>query len=144
MERVVRHGMVRSYPIPPPPFNPKPNTRFVNKFDSPPTAGLFTKVAAKPTNHSKFIGMCGRPRCNGCHLHPVSKSKDKTKGTQKIKSGHHVVSSNYRSGQVVGDGSGFNFSGFSATEIVDHLSNNYFDYNDTYIDYWYVVHFGYN
>lgn len=81
-----QHGMVRTYRIIPSPWNPRPETRFVNEFDFPPTAGLFTKVSSKPTNHSKFTGKCGKPRCSGCRLHPVQKAKDKTKGSHKFKS----------------------------------------------------------
>ncbi|KAL2336917.1 hypothetical protein Fmac_011363 [Flemingia macrophylla] len=80
-----QHGMVRSYPILPSPLNPRPNTRFITRFESPSTAGLFVKVSSKPTNHSKFTSKCGTPRCTGCHLHPACKSKHKTKGTQKHK-----------------------------------------------------------
>ncbi|KAA0037631.1 putative Calcium-binding site [Cucumis melo var. makuwa] len=80
-----QHGMVRTYRIIPSPWNPRPETRFVNELDFPPTAGLFTKVSSKPTNHSKFTGKCSKPRCSGCRLHPVQKAKDKTKGSRKFK-----------------------------------------------------------
>ncbi|QCE10865.1 uncharacterized protein LOC114185936 [Vigna unguiculata] len=80
-----QHGMVRSYRILPSSLNPRPDTRIVTRFDSLPTAGLFVKVSSKPTNHSKFTGKCGTPRCTGCHLHPACKSKGKTKGSQKHK-----------------------------------------------------------
>ncbi|XP_062102900.1 uncharacterized protein LOC133813884 [Humulus lupulus] len=103
-----QHGMVRTYQILPSPLNPRPETRFVNRFDSPPTTGLFTRVSSKPTNHSKFTGKCGQPRCNGCHLHPTCKAKDKTKGTQKLKP-NNVVSNDD------------SFCGFSATVILDHI-----------------------
>ncbi|CAK9308828.1 unnamed protein product [Citrullus colocynthis] len=85
-----QHGMVRTCRIIPSPWNPRPETRFVNQLDFPPTAGLFTKVSSKPTNHSKFTGKCGKPRCSGCRLHPVQKAKDKTKGSHKFKS-HHLL-----------------------------------------------------
>ncbi|TKY66315.1 hypothetical protein E2542_SST09184 [Spatholobus suberectus] len=58
-----QHGMVRSYRILPSPLNPRHNTRYITRFDSPLTAGLFVKVSSKPTNHSKFTGKCGTPRC---------------------------------------------------------------------------------
>ncbi|GMN42657.1 hypothetical protein TIFTF001_011862 [Ficus carica] len=90
-----QHGMVRTYRILPTPLNPRPDTRFINRFDSPATAGLFTRVPSKPTNHSKFTGKCGQPRCNGCHMHPTCKAKDKTKGNQKQRS--NDVVSNHRS-----------------------------------------------
>lgn len=120
-----QHGMVRTYRILPSPWNPKSNSKFIKKFDSPPTAGLFTKVQPKPTNHSKFTGKCGKPRCTGCHMHPCCKSKDKTKGSQKLKS--HDVVSNYRlmTWRLVDGRPGLNFNGFSATGILDHLANDY-------------------
>lgn len=85
-----QHGMVRTCRIIPSPWNPRPETRLINELDVPPTAGLFTKVSSKPTNHSKFTGKCGKTRCSGCRFHPVQKAKDKTKGSHKFKS-HHLV-----------------------------------------------------
>ncbi|CAB4305734.1 unnamed protein product [Prunus armeniaca] len=125
-----QHGMVRTYRVLPDPLNPRPETRHVNRFDSPPTAGLFTKVATKPTNHSKFTGKCGKPRCTECHIHPASKAKDKTKGNHKLKSSD--VLSNHRlvTWRVVDSRPSSNFSGFSATGILDHLSTRDYDNND--------------
>ncbi|KAJ6424018.1 hypothetical protein OIU84_024903 [Salix udensis] len=77
-----------------------------NRFDTPPAAGMFTKVPSKPTNHSKFTGKCGKPRCTACHLLPSCKSKDKTKESHKVKSR---------------DRAAFEFAGFSATAILDHF-----------------------
>ncbi|XP_062105559.1 uncharacterized protein LOC133817158 [Humulus lupulus] len=113
-----QHGMVRTCKILPD-LSPRPETRFVNRFDSPATAGLFTRVSSKPTNHSKFTGKCGQPRCDSCHLHPARKAKDKTKGTQKLKP-NDVVANNKES-----------FSGFSATSILDHI---YYVDHDNYED----------
>ncbi|XVF16278.1 hypothetical protein REPUB_Repub10bG0017400 [Reevesia pubescens] len=133
-----QHGMVRTYRILPSPWNPRPEPRFVQQFDSSPTAGLFTKVPGKPTNHSKFTGRCGRPRCLGCHMHPACKSKDKTKGTHKLRS--NDIGTNYRliTWRVVDGRPGLKFSGFSATRILDHLSNDYedsyYEGNDDYIN----------
>ncbi|XP_009605471.1 uncharacterized protein [Nicotiana tomentosiformis] len=126
-----QHGMVRTYPILPSPYNPKTDSWYINKSNSPPTAGLFTKVSTKPCNHSKFTGKCGRPRCNSCHIHPAGKSKDKTKGTQKLKGRGDVVS-NYRliTWRVVDSRPGLNFSGFSATGLLDHLDSDYSYYMD--------------
>ncbi|XP_058762573.1 uncharacterized protein LOC131635954 [Vicia villosa] len=108
-----QHGMVRTYRILP---NPKPNTRFVTRLDSPPTAGLFAKVPSKPTNHSKFTGKCNKARCSDCRLHPVSKSKNKSKGSFK----HFQVM----------DQPGLKFRGLSATGTLNHLSNCYMDDDD--------------
>ncbi|MED6111178.1 hypothetical protein PIB30_050046 [Stylosanthes scabra] len=110
-----QHGMVRTNIILPSPLNPKPKTRAVTPL---PTAGLFTKVSSKPTNHSKFTGKCRTSRCVCCHLHPACKSKHKTKGTQKDKNGW------------VMDQPHLNFSGSSATRMLDHLSN----YGDDYAE----------
>ncbi|XP_022869827.1 uncharacterized protein LOC111389172 [Olea europaea var. sylvestris] len=78
-----QHGTVRTTAILPPPL--RPVARHFNKLGSPPTAGMFTKVSSKPTNHSKFTSKCGRPRCNGCHIHPACKAKDKAKGAKKLR-----------------------------------------------------------
>ncbi|KAF2316525.1 hypothetical protein GH714_041866 [Hevea brasiliensis] len=85
------------------------------------------------TNHSKFTGKCTRPRCNGCHLHPSCKSKDKTKGTEKLKS--LDVASNYRliNWRMVDGRPGLNFSwGFCYWDL-NHLANED-DYLDDDID----------
>ncbi|XP_058186340.1 uncharacterized protein LOC131303478 [Rhododendron vialii] len=126
-----QHGMVRNYPILGPPFNPRPESRYLNRFDSPPTAGLFTKVSSKPTNHSKFTGICGRPKCTGCHAHPVSKSRPKAKGTQKLRSCDVVSNHRLVSWRVVDSNPGLKFSGFSAGGILDHLDrDNMGDFDD--------------
>ncbi|KAI3784665.1 hypothetical protein L1987_43768 [Smallanthus sonchifolius] len=79
-----QHGVVSCYHI----FDPASlsQQRFVKMVDSASTMGLFAKVPTKPTNHSKFTGKCRKPRCNGCHLHPVCKSKTKAKGAMKLRS----------------------------------------------------------
>ncbi|KAI3799230.1 hypothetical protein L1987_34520 [Smallanthus sonchifolius] len=79
-----QHGVVRSYPILPTPLSRQ--RRYVKTVDSASVAGLFTKVSKKPTNQSKFTGKCGKARCLGCHIHPVCKSKEKAKGTMKLRS----------------------------------------------------------
>ncbi|XP_043706944.1 uncharacterized protein LOC122656477 isoform X2 [Telopea speciosissima] len=111
-----QHGLVRSYEIWPAPWNPKRYNKIVNQIDSPATAGIFMKVSSKPTNHSKCTGKCGRPRCMGCHTHPVSKSRDKAKGTQKEKS----FDDRNRGGS--------NYVGVSATAFLGQLATR--DYQD--------------
>nr|XP_016485692.1 PREDICTED: uncharacterized protein LOC107806095 [Nicotiana tabacum] len=95
-------------------WNPKPNSRDVNKLNSPPTAGLFTKVSTKPSNHSKLTGKCGRSKCTCCHIHTAGKAK----GTQKLR-GCDIVS-----------WPGLTFFGLSATSILDHLASEYMDFDD--------------
>nr|GLL18617.1 uncharacterized protein LOC109180200 [Ipomoea trifida] len=124
-----QHGLVRTYPIIPSPWNPTPH--HTNAFTSPPTAGLFTKVSAKPTNHSKFTGKCRRVRCSGCHAHPAAKAKDKAKGTLKRRT---TVDTRLITWRVVDAKPGLlNFSGFSATGILDHLAGDDHEYDDDYI-----------
>ncbi|KAL5991195.1 hypothetical protein ACLOJK_012101 [Asimina triloba] len=127
-----QHGMVRSYMLLPAPWNPRtPKTKVVNQFSSPPTAGGYTKVPSKPTNHSKFTGKCGRARCVGCHLHPACKSEEKSKGARKLRS--LDVSLNHRliAWRVVDNGgAGFNCSGISATRMLDYLSGGYCEVED--------------
>ncbi|KAL2240595.1 UNVERIFIED_CONTAM: Cystinosin [Sesamum indicum] len=124
-----QHGMVRNYPVLSTPLEPRPRRRILNELTSPPTADLFTKVSTKPTNHSKFTGKCGRPMCRGCHSHPVSKSRDKAKGAQKIKSASDVVS-NYRliTWRVVDARPGLKLTGFSATSVLDYIDYMERDY----------------
>ncbi|XP_057791755.1 uncharacterized protein LOC131008740 [Salvia miltiorrhiza] len=117
-----QHGMVRTYPISSEPWSSGRKQRGLDELASPPTAGLFSKVSSKPTNHSKFTGKCGRSKCHDCHIHPASKSKDKAKGALKMRSSSDVVSS-YRliTWRVVDSASGFKVSGFSATGVLDYL-----------------------
>ncbi|CAN6575062.1 unnamed protein product [Malus baccata var. baccata] len=127
-----QHGMVRTHRILPEPWNPRPATRHVNKFESPPTAGLFAKVPTKPTNHSKFTGKCGKPKCTECHIHPASKAKDKTKGNRKLKSSDVVSNHRLVTWRVVDGQPGLNSQlGLSATGLLDRLSRDYEkDYDD--------------
>ncbi|XP_047310037.1 uncharacterized protein LOC124913669 [Impatiens glandulifera] len=103
-----QHGMVRTYQVRPPEFYRGPQPRY-NRSDSPSTAGLFTKVSPKPTNHSKYTSKCRKPICNCCHNLPVCKSKTKSKGTQKLR---------------LVDAQGLNLSGLSATLMLDHLTTD--------------------
>ncbi|KAG6790024.1 hypothetical protein POTOM_006167 [Populus tomentosa] len=132
------HGMVRACAVLPPPWNPKPggDIKF-NKFDTPTTAGFFTKVSSKPTNHSKFTGKCGKPRCLGCHLQPCCKARHKTKGSHKVKSQDVLSNSNaqFIAWRVVNGRHGSNLSGFSATGMLNHLaSTRDHDYADDEVD----------
>ncbi|KAI3969138.1 hypothetical protein MKW92_052885 [Papaver armeniacum] len=68
-----QHGMARSYMVLPEPLNPTPKSKIVNALESRPTAGAYTKVSSKPTNHSKFTGKCGVARCADCHINPRNK-----------------------------------------------------------------------
>ncbi|MFS7970399.1 hypothetical protein Hanom_Chr09g00820541 [Helianthus anomalus] len=97
--------------------------RFVKMVDSASTMGLFAKVPTKPTNHSKFTGKCRKPRCNGCHLHPVCKSKAKAKGAMKIRSIDHE-----------NDLAKYSF-GTSATGVLAYLADGGYDNDDYDYDY---------
>ncbi|XVE67785.1 hypothetical protein DITRI_Ditri09bG0016100 [Diplodiscus trichospermus] len=67
------------------------------------------------------------------HLY-VSKSKDKTRGTQKFRTSNMVVSPRLITRRVV-NRSGSNFSGFCATRILEHLySANEEDEIDDHVD----------
>ncbi|CAH8358617.1 unnamed protein product [Eruca vesicaria subsp. sativa] len=81
-----QHGFVRTGMIHPSGFNPSPSNQFVNRLGSPPAFGVFTKVPSTPTNHSKFTGKYERAKYSNCHVLPATKSADKTKGRQKLKS----------------------------------------------------------
>ncbi|KAL0669870.1 hypothetical protein Bca4012_032574 [Brassica carinata] len=117
--------MVRTYRILPPSLNPRPEAKLVNPLTCRPTAGLFTKVSSKPTNHSKFTGKCGQARCLECHMHPITKSKVKTKGSSKVRS--NDVTYKMLTWQVASGGHrpGLKLSGFSATGLLDLMSDDY-------------------
>ncbi|KAK3001846.1 hypothetical protein RJ639_020251 [Escallonia herrerae] len=115
--------MVRTQCILPAPFNSRPGPRY-NRSDSPSTAGLFTKVSRKPSNHSKFTGKCGKPKCRCCHIDPTHKAKDKVKGTRKIRSAEARYDTRCVD-WVVGDARPeLSFSGSSATEVLYELNRN--------------------
>ncbi|CAA7055201.1 unnamed protein product [Microthlaspi erraticum] len=121
-----QHGMVRTYRVLPPSLNPRPESKLVNSLTCRPTAGLFTKVTSKPTNHSKFTGKCGQARCLECRMHPITKSKVKTKGSSKVRS--NDVTYEMLTWQVPSGGGtrpGLKLSGFSATGILDLMSDDY-------------------
>ncbi|KAL4653240.1 hypothetical protein ACB092_01G288100 [Castanea dentata] len=122
-----QHGMVRTFRILPSAINP---AGFVNEYHSPPTAGLFTKVPSKPTNHSKFTGKCGTPRCtkhgrSHYHINPAYKSKNKTKGTKKLNSRDVVLNTRLVTGNVKFGPSASSFFGSSATDLLDLLISTY-------------------
>ncbi|XP_031474934.1 uncharacterized protein LOC116247110 [Nymphaea colorata] len=110
-----QHGVVRSCML------LSPNANVVNKLDSLPTAGIFQKVPRKPTNHSKFTGVCRRPRCPGCHACPVNKSREKAKGTYKHKSNDVAVNHRLVAWKVVDKHRGSNYVGFSAAQALECL-----------------------
>ncbi|KAF8088121.1 hypothetical protein N665_0552s0009 [Sinapis alba] len=120
-----QHGMVRTYRILPPSLNPRPEAKLVNPLTCRPTAGLFTKVSSKPTNHSKFTGKCDQARCLECHMHPITKSKVKSKGSSKVRL--NDVTYNMLTWQVASGGHrpGLKLSGFSATGLLDLMSDDY-------------------
>ncbi|GJR32873.1 hypothetical protein Tco_1109105 [Tanacetum coccineum] len=72
-----QHGVVTCYQILPSSLS---RQRYVKMVESASNMGVFAKVPTKPTNQSKFTGKCRKPRCNGCHIHPACKAKDKAKG----------------------------------------------------------------
>lgn len=119
-----QHGTVIYYDNLPIPYLGKPKTRLVNKFETPPTSSLVTKVPSKPNNHSKHTSKClhGKPRCNGCHTKPVNKSMGKTKGAPKLGSRDSVLNPwliKWQVGQTKKGGK--KFLGTSASEILDNI-----------------------
>lgn len=87
------------------------------RFDTPPTAGSFTKVPSKPTNHSKYTTK------SPLHyiLNPPDKSKHKVKGSHKLTCTDHQ-----------------HFSGVPALKALRDLTGDYYDYdyeNDFYDKY---------
>lgn len=104
-----QHGMVRTRMVLPPPWNSRPKSKVVNELTSPPTAGRYAKVPTKPTNHPKFTGKCGTPRCMECHTRPACKSRDKAKGTHKLKSFDVTLNHQLITWRVMDKGLGLNW-----------------------------------
>lgn len=121
--------MVRTYHVLPAPLNPKPASRIVNPLDIPPTAGLFTKISNKPTNHSKFTGKCEKVRCPDCHLHPACKAKVKSKGALKLKTSNAALDYRQVTFRVTGPNKLRN-NGYSASGILDELNIDYHHHHD--------------
>ncbi|XP_049384425.1 uncharacterized protein LOC125848586 [Solanum stenotomum] len=117
-----QHGLVQTSL-----WSSTPNSRYVNKLNSPPTAGLFTKASPKPWNHSKFTGKCGRSKCTICHLQPAGKAK----GTKKLRGCDIVTNYRLMTWRVTDTRPRLTFTGFSATScILDHLANDHMDLDE--------------
>ncbi|KFK37016.1 hypothetical protein AALP_AA4G201100 [Arabis alpina] len=112
-----QHGIVRTGMIHPSGFNPRP----VNRLDSPPAFGVFTKAPSKPTNHSKFTGKCERSKFSNCHVSPAMKSGDKSKGRRKLQS--TGWSGEYKLDRLIGSDSS------SVEFILDTLCDEDYDYD---------------
>ncbi|KAI3670104.1 hypothetical protein L6452_41734 [Arctium lappa] len=117
-----QHGFVTCYHVPPPQLCRR--TRFNKMVDSAAAREQFIKVPNKPTNLSKFTGRCRHPYsgCKCCHINPAYKSKDKTKGTMKLRS----MDSENRLTKY--------YSGNSVTGVLAYLAyeNGYNDDHDDY------------
>jgi len=88
------------------------------------------KAPAKPTNASKTTGKCRRPRCAGCHYHPVTKARDKAKGAHKLHACDVALNHRLVSWRVV-DGAGAgslgipgNYKGTSASSLLAYLAGS--------------------
>jgi len=88
------------------------------------------KAPANPTNASKATGKCRRPRCAGCHYHPVTKARDKAKGAHKLHACDVALNHRLVSWRVV-DGGGARSSGIqedykgtSASSLLAYLAGS--------------------
>ncbi|EER90325.1 uncharacterized protein LOC8063832 [Sorghum bicolor] len=81
-------------------------------------------AAGKPTNASRSTGKCRRPRCAGCHAHPVTKARDKAKGAHKLRACDVALNHRLVSWRVVDDqGSGVpEYRGKSASSLLAYLA----------------------
>ncbi|VFQ73514.1 unnamed protein product [Cuscuta campestris] len=129
-----QHGLVPTCPVLPPlnhhPRPPQPKHIYSSSC-SAPTAGPFSRVSSKPTNHSKFTGRCARAKCLECHVTSAAgKAKGKAKGTLKQRTAD-AVADNKSIAWRVGNHHYkpcHDVPGFSATGILDHLAG--VDYTD--------------
>lgn len=86
------------------------------------TAADGEEAPAKPTNASK----CRRPRCAGCHIHPVTKARDKAKGAHKLRACDVALNHRLVSWRVVdGAGTGIpDYKGASASAVLTYLAGS--------------------
>ncbi|CAL4907359.1 unnamed protein product [Urochloa decumbens] len=87
------------------------------------------KAPAKPTNASKATGKCRRPRCAGCHYHPVTKARDKAKGAHKLHAcdvalNHRLVSWRVVDGGGAGSSGILDYKGTSASSLLAYLAGS--------------------
>ncbi|XP_066371246.1 uncharacterized protein [Miscanthus floridulus] len=81
------------------------------------------KAAGKPTNASRSTGKCRRPRCAGCHAHPVTKARDKAKGAHKLRACDVALNHRLVSWRVVDQGQGVpEYRGKSASSLLAYLA----------------------
>ncbi|CAN6347543.1 unnamed protein product [Urochloa humidicola] len=87
------------------------------------------KAPAKPTNASKATGKCRRPRCAGCHYHPVTKARGKAKGAHKLHAcdvalNHRLVSWRVVDGGGAGSSGVPDYKGTSASSLLAYLAGS--------------------
>lgn len=83
------------------------------------------KAAGKPTNASRSTGKCRRPRCAGCHAHPVTKARDKAKGAHKLRACDVALNHRLVSWRVVDQGQGVpEYRGKSASSLLAYLAGS--------------------
>ncbi|KAJ3683170.1 hypothetical protein LUZ60_013397 [Juncus effusus] len=105
--------------------------RYIEKL---PAIGGFESRAVvtrpAPSNGSKFTGKCKKARCKSCHYHPVTKSKDKTKGTYKLKSCDVALNHKLVSWRIAGDDLGMlKYKGVSASAVLKDLAGSVYSSN---------------
>ncbi|KAF0928079.1 hypothetical protein E2562_037722 [Oryza meyeriana var. granulata] len=91
--------------------------------------GAVVKAPSKPTNASRSTGKCRRPRCAGCHEHPVGKARDKAKGAHKLRACDVALNHRLVSWRVVDSagawaaGTGIpDYKGVSASAVLAYLA----------------------
>jgi hypothetical protein len=97
--------------------------------DAAARVGAYARAPSKPTNASRSTGKCRRPRCGGCHEHPVTKARDKAKGAHKLRACDVALNHRLVSWRVV-DGAGAcaagtgipDYKGASASAVLSYLA----------------------
>lgn len=85
-------------------------------------------ATTKPTKPAKATGKCRRPRCAGCQYHPVTKSRDKSKGAHKLHACDVALNHRLVSWRVVDAGSSSSsipdYKGTSASSLLAYLAGS--------------------
>lgn len=112
--------------------HPNKAARYLEKLPTPSSEIGANPLLLKPSNGSKFTGSgkCKKPRCRSCHYHPVNKSKDKAKGSHKLKSCDVALNHRLVSWRVVGDDLGIlDYKGASASAVLRDLAGSTYSSN---------------
>ncbi|KAJ8642754.1 hypothetical protein MRB53_004502 [Persea americana] len=127
-----QRGLVSSRDLKPSRWISTHSGKIINGSDSHPMPRFCPKPSSKL---SSFIRKDSLPMFVEGHNLPVSKSRDKAKETQKLRSSDSATNQRSTAWRIVNKGVGQNYNGVSATRLLSNLSGCYRDDMDDGINY---------